>query len=89
MVIDIPALHRMEYIYCLVVNKVVKDFKWVAIAVKTDEQVFVFVLPFAAVKPAVIPRGIKRPRTKGSPNIRLAYAVFEGGRVELNGNVHV
>ena len=73
----------MEYVYSLVVNKIVQDFKGTAITVKADKQVFVFVLPFAAVKPAVILRRIKSPT-----NVRLAYAVLEGGRIELNVNIH-
>jgi len=40
----------MEYVYSFIINKVVKDFKGVAIAVKTDEQVFVFILPLAKTR---------------------------------------
>jgi hypothetical protein len=84
MKIDIPTLHRMEYIYSFIVNEVVKDFKRVAVPVKTDKQIFVFGLPVAPIKPAVIFGGVKRPA-----NIRLAYIMFKGGGAELNDKVHV
>ena len=32
MVIDTPAFHRMEYIYGVIINEIVKDFKRVAVA---------------------------------------------------------
>jgi hypothetical protein len=35
----------MEYIYALLINEVVKNFKGVAVPIKTNKQIFVFVLP--------------------------------------------
>jgi hypothetical protein len=84
MVIDIPALHRMEYIYSFIINNVVKDFKRVAIPIKTDKQIFVFCLPPASIKPAIIFGGVKRPA-----DIRPGYVMFKGGGAEFNGNIHV
>ena len=81
MVIDIPARHRMEYIYGFFVNKIIKDFKGIAFPVKTDKQISVPVFSF--IKPAVIDSGIKSPS-----NVILGYIVLKSGRTELNGDVH-
>lgn len=74
----------MEYIYSVIINKIIKYFNGIAFPVKTDKQIFVFVLPLALVKPAIVLDGIKSPT-----NIRFGYAVFEGGGIKLNGNIHV
>jgi hypothetical protein len=84
MVIDIPALHRMEYIYSLIINNIVKDFKRAAIPVKSDKQIFVFVLPLALIKPTIIFDSIESP-----PNVRLAYMMLESRGIELNNKLHV
>jgi hypothetical protein len=82
MMIDIPARHRMEYIYGFIVNKIIKDFKGIAFPVKTDEQISVPVFSF--IKPTVIDSGIKSPS-----NVIFGYIVLKGGRTELDGDVHV
>jgi hypothetical protein len=57
-IIDIPASHGMEYAYSVIINYIIKYFKWIAFPVEADEQVFVFVLSFALVKPAIVPCSI-------------------------------
>ena len=83
MVKYIPAFHSIEYIYCIVINDVVKDFKGVALTVKTNKEVFIFVLPFAFIKPTIIFSSVKSPA-----NIRFAHIVFECGWVEFNDYIH-
>jgi hypothetical protein len=74
----------MEYIYSVIISYIIKYFKGIAFPVEADKQVFVFVLSFAFVKPAIVSSSIKSPTY-----IRLFYAMFKSGRVEFNGDVHV
>jgi hypothetical protein len=83
-IIDIPAIHGMEYVYSVIINYIIKYFKWIAFPVEADKQVFVFVLSFALVKPAIVPCRVKRPTY-----VRFCNVMLESGWVELNGNVHV
>ena len=74
----------MEYINGNIINDVVKYFKGIALPVKTDKQVFVFIVPLAAIKPAVVLCGIEGPT-----NVSLGYIVLEGSWVELYDSVHL
>ncbi|MDR2072945.1 MAG: hypothetical protein LBP60_05900, partial [Spirochaetaceae bacterium] len=47
-----PAFHCMEYVYGIFINNIIKDFKRAALPVKTDKQIFVFVLSLALIKPS-------------------------------------
>jgi hypothetical protein len=51
----------VEYVYGSLVNNVVKNFKGIAVPIKTDKQIFVFVRPPALIEPAIVPDSIKGP----------------------------
>jgi hypothetical protein len=83
--IDIPARHRMEYIYVIIAYNVVKDFKRICLAVKADEQVFIpRIIVIGFVQQTIVYRRVKR-----TPDVRFARTVFEGIGIKLNHKTHV
>jgi hypothetical protein len=80
MIIDIPALHGVEYVYGLFVNNVVHDFKEIAVAVETQKQMFVRI---------IVPYIVIEDINDGVLNIGFGNTMFKGGRIEFNGNFHI
>ncbi|WP_461248325.1 hypothetical protein, partial [Treponema sp. R6D11] len=77
--IDIPALHGVEYVYACIINHIVHNFKRVAIIIKPQKQMLVF---------CIIPNVIINNIDYSIPDSCFGNAMLKGRRVEFNSNVH-
>jgi hypothetical protein len=69
----------MKHVDRVFVKDVVQDFKQIAVAVKADKEIFLFLVRHNMVIPRVV---------KGMTNIRLTHTVLEGSGLENDVFIH-
>jgi hypothetical protein len=79
MIIDTPALHSVEYVYTIIINDIIHNFKHIAIVVKAQKQMLI-----CRIIPNVIIYHIYNSVSNGS----FGNVMLKGGRIELNNNIH-